>query len=220
MNAGRPLFQGDQLESPTTRPLAHLSLSLFPSAASCQAVGSLDIAQHANLTVSTSLSSPSSHRRPGHPAPLSPTPSQTFLAAVQTAGFHNKLNMFFKGTVMAPINSAWSAYATSLNMTEESLLTNRPLLRHMLSYHIVNEQLLWRKALPPLQTFHTDLHGAYLTIYKSKYGPVRIMYGELLLKGNGFEYDGFASITKSNLKTDRGVMHIIDRVLVPPRGEV
>ncbi len=73
-----------------------------------------------------------------------------------------------------------------------------------------------------MQTYDTDLHGASLTIYKSKYGPVRILYGELLLVGNGFSYDGFASIVQPNIKVNEGkvAMQVIDRVLTPPRGEV
>jgi hypothetical protein len=71
-----------------------------------------------------------------------------------------------------------------------------------------------------MQTYDTDLHGASLTIYKSRYGPVRILYGELLLKAAGFEYDGFASIVQPNISLDKAVMHVIDRVLTPPRGEI
>ena len=93
-------------------------------------------------------------------------------------------------------------------------------MKHILSYHIINEAILWRKNLKTMQTYDTDLHGASLTIYKSRYGPVRILFGELLLRGNGFEYDGFASIVQPNVKLERAVMHVIDRVCKPPRGEV
>jgi uncharacterized surface protein with fasciclin (FAS1) repeats len=85
---------------------------------------------------------------------------------------------------------------------------------------MIRRHQLWRKDIKPMQTYDTDLHGASLTIYKSKYGPVRILYGELLLMGNGFQYDAFASIIQANIKTDRAVMHVIDRVLTPPRGEI
>ncbi|KAL4533791.1 hypothetical protein Ndes2437B_g03116 [Nannochloris sp. 'desiccata'] len=143
-----------------------------------------------------------------------------FLEAIKTAGYDHRLGKFFRGTVFAPTDHAFSNLALSMNVTEESLLTSRPLMRHILSYHMINYHLLWRKSLKPMQTYDTDLHGASLTIYKSRYGPVRILYGELLLVGNGFQYDAFASIVQPNIKTEKSVMHVIDRVLTPPRGEI
>jgi len=122
--------------------------------------------------------------------------------------------------MFAPTDNAWSNLAVSMNMTEESLLSSRPLMRHILSYHMIRRHRLYREDIKPMQTYETDLNGASLTIYKSRYGPVRILYGELLLMGNGFQYDAFASIIRADIKTDRMVLHVIDRVLTPPRGEI
>jgi uncharacterized surface protein with fasciclin (FAS1) repeats len=149
-------------------------------------------------------------------------PLQKFREAVKTAGYENRLGKFFKGTVFAPTDHAWTNLAIAMNATEESILTNRALMKNILSYHMINNDMLWRRSLKSMQTYDTDLHGASLTIYKSKYGPVRILYGELLLVGNGFSYDGFASIVQPNIKVNEGkvAMQVIDRVLTPPRGEV
>lgn len=130
------------------------------------------------------------------------------------------MNNNFKGTVFAPTNQAFEALAVSMNVTERELLTNRFLMKNLIAYHIIQSEVLKKDELNALQTHLTYLNGAYLTIYKSRYGPVRILFGELLIKGNGFDYDGFASVVKPDLESNRGVLHVIDRVLMPPRGEV
>ena len=139
---------------------------------------------------------------------------------MDTAGYQNRLNRYFNGTIFAPSDHAFENWALDMKTDEELLLKNRPLLRHVLSYHIINNKVLLKEKMKPMQTWHTDLYRAYITIYKSRYGPVRILFGELLLRGNGFEYDAFASITRPNLKSERGVMHMVDRVILPPKGEI
>ena len=125
----------------------------------------------------------------------------------------------FRGTVFAPSNQAFEAFALGTNMTEKELLTNRGTMKNILAYQIIQDEVLRKDEMNALQTHATFLNGALLTVYKSRYGPMRVLYGELLLKGNGFDYDGFASVVKPDLTSNRAVLHVIDRVMIPPRGE-
>lgn len=119
----------------------------------------------------------------------------TLLAAVQAAGLAETLNGTGPFTVFAPVNSAFAALPEG---TLDALLTP-PLdaLTGILQFHVVSGTL--RAADVVASSEINTLNGAF---------SVEIVDGEVILNGN-------VRLLATNIRAKNGVVHLIDRVLIP-----
>jgi uncharacterized surface protein with fasciclin (FAS1) repeats len=119
---------------------------------------------------------------------------KSFLAAFKTAGLTDKLKTGDPFTVFAPTDAAFSALPDG---AWEQLLKNKPKLVRVLTYHL--------------------MHGK-VKVTEIKPGETASAEGSLLqLKSdNGMVTVNDARVTESDIVADNGVIHAIDKVLMPP----
>ena len=132
----------------------------------------------------------------------------TLVAAVKAAGLVDTLQGAGPFTVFAPVNAAFDALPAG---TVPTLLKaeNKGMLTSVLTYHVVAGRLN-AKALEKMikqgggKAMLKTVQGAELTAMKHD-GKIMITDG----KG------GMAKIMISNVNQSNGVIHVIDRVLLP-----
>ena len=132
----------------------------------------------------------------------------TLVAAVKAAGLVETLQSTGPFTVFAPVNAAFAALPAG---TVETLLKpeNKGTLTAVLTYHVVSGNLN-SKALERMIK-----QGGGRAVLKTVQG------GELVATIRGGEINvtdakgGTAKITITNVNQSNGVIHVIDRVLLP-----
>lgn len=102
-------------------------------------------------------------------------------------------------TVFAPTNDAFSALLTELGLTKAQLLADKPLLTKVLSYHVLSGAVL--KADVPLGKAVTTLQGETFTV-----DTALAITDQRARK---------AAITSTDVMTSNGVIHVIDKVILP-----
>ena len=102
-------------------------------------------------------------------------------------------------TVFAPTNAAFAALLSELGVTKEQLLADKPLLTRVLTYHVVPSRVL--KAQVPVGAAVTTLQGDTLTV-----GSDLVITDQ---RGRR------AAITGTDVLTSNGVIHVIDKVILP-----
>lgn len=127
----------------------------------------------------------------------------TLVAAVQAAGLVETLQGPGPFTVFAPVNDAFAALPEG---TVETLLKpeNKGQLTNVLLYHVDDRNLTAEKIPAGSNYFKPVLASARLCITKSG-GGVSIA------DGTGES----ATVVIANIKADNGVIHVIDKVLLP-----
>jgi len=105
-------------------------------------------------------------------------------------------------TVFAPTNGAFAALLGELQLTKAELLANKPLLTAVLTYHALPAKVL--KAQVPAGKAITTLQGGIF-----KVDPV----GADLVITDG--RNRTAKITATDIAASNGVVHLIDRVILP-----
>ncbi len=102
-------------------------------------------------------------------------------------------------TVFAPTNAAFDALLIELGITKEELLADVPLLTNVLTYHVLTSTVL--AADVPIDQ------------------PITTLQGSSFVVDAGFvitdAQDRSSSIVATNLQGINGVIHTIDRVLLP-----
>lgn len=141
------------------------------------------------------------------------TPSlSTLVAAVQFASDNNDLLDLLSSpgtlTVFAPTNDAFDALAVELSGSATAkgadLLTpaNKPLLRSVLQYHVLTAEVS-ASDIP----FGKPISTAQGAVFKIDQGsPPVITDGR----------NRTANITTTDIRASNGVVHVIDKVLLPP----
>lgn len=119
---------------------------------------------------------------------------KTYLNAVKIAGLTEKLKSGGPYTVFAPSDTAFSNLPAG---QWEQLLENKPKLIRVLTYHMVPGKVKVTEVKPGNAT---STEGSLLTL-KSDNGMVTV---------NG------ARVTESDIAADNGIIHAIDKVLMPP----
>lgn len=119
---------------------------------------------------------------------------KTYLSAVKIAGLSEKLKSGGPYTVFAPSDTAFSNLPAG---QWEQLLEDKPRLIHVLTYHMMPGKVKVTEVKP---------------------GNVASAEGSLLkLKSdNGMVTVNGARVTESDIAADNGVIHAIDKVLMPP----
>jgi transforming growth factor-beta-induced protein len=120
----------------------------------------------------------------------------TLVTAVKAAGLAETLSGKGPFTVFAPTNAAFAALPKG---TVEKLLQpeNRDLLRQVLTYHVVSGDLMAK-----------DLRSGKVATVEGR--PVAVQVGHSTVKVNN------ANVVKADIDAKNGVIHVIDRVLLPP----
>jgi transforming growth factor-beta-induced protein len=125
--------------------------------------------------------------------------------AVQFAGFERVLGGKRNLTAFAPTNQAFVDLLDALGLTPEELFqeSNKRLVQTILAYH-----------LTPGNRYAEDVVSSkYLKTFAWEYAYTRIQDGAQI--GNS-KY-GFANITATDIKASNGVVHVLDKVIVPRR---
>ncbi len=120
--------------------------------------------------------------------------------AVTAAGLGDALSAPGPLTVFAPTNDAFTALLAELGTTKDALFADKALLTSVLTYHVLNGRVL--KADVPVGTAITTLEGSTFTVD----GTLAIT------DGRGRK----ASITATDVLASNGVIHVIDKVILPP----
>lgn len=125
----------------------------------------------------------------------------TLTAALKDVGLDTTL-MSENGrfTVFAPTNAAFGELLTKLNMTKEQLFADKEMLKAVLSYHVIPEQEV-KAADIPYGTDIKTVNGQTFMIDKDN----------MITDASGNK----ASIAKTDILASNGVVHVIDKVLLP-----
>lgn len=102
-------------------------------------------------------------------------------------------------TVFAPTNDAFASLLTELGVTKEQLLADKALLTQVLTYHVVPGKVL--RAQVPVGVPITTVQGDTFTIDSTL--TITDQRGRT------------ARITQTDLLASNGVIHVIDRVILP-----
>jgi uncharacterized surface protein with fasciclin (FAS1) repeats len=102
-------------------------------------------------------------------------------------------------TVFAPTNDAFAALLTELGVSKAALLADKPLLTKVLTYHVVSSKVL--KAQVPVNTPITTVEGETFTV--SSAFVITDQRGRT------------ANITATDVAASNGVVHVIDKVILP-----
>lgn len=102
-------------------------------------------------------------------------------------------------TVFAPTNAAFAALLDELNVTKEQLLADKPLLTKVLTYHVVDARVL--KAEVPV--------GSPIVMVET--GAIQIDASLTITDERGRT----AGIVATDQFATNGVVHVVDRVLLP-----
>ena len=124
---------------------------------------------------------------------------KTLVTAVQAAGLVETLKSPGPFTVFAPTDDAFAKLPKG---TVENLLTDIPRLKSILTYHVVAGKVTSAEVVK-LKTAKT-VEGEDIKIDAATW------HGHKMPKING------AEIVKADIMADNGVIHVIDRVLMPP----
>lgn len=129
------------------------------------------------------------------------TPDLSILVeAVVAAGLVDALSAPGPLTVFAPTNAAFASLLTELHLSKEALLADKTLLTAVLTFHVVPGRVL--KADVPLNTPIAALQGATFRVGND----LRITDG----RGRS------AGIAATDILCSNGVVHVIDKVILPP----
>ncbi len=123
---------------------------------------------------------------------------KTLVAATQAAGLVETLNTKGPYTVFAPTDDAFAKLPKG---TVESLLKDIPKLTAVLTYHVLEgavpaSDVVQHKKLTTLQGQELNVDAAKWHLHKS-------------VKIND------ANVIKTDIKADNGLIHVIDKVLLP-----
>lgn len=117
----------------------------------------------------------------------------TLLEAVKVAGLVNTLKGSGPFTVFAPTDEAFAQLPTG---TIEKLLGDIPQLTKILNYHVLEGKVMSKDVVNLDKV--TTIEGYDLKIHTS----------------DGVKVDD-ATVVKSDVEADNGVIHVIDTVLIP-----
>ncbi|MBQ0961383.1 fasciclin domain-containing protein [Ideonella sp. 4Y11] len=129
----------------------------------------------------------------------SPPEFTILVEAVQAAGLVSALQADGPFTVFAPTDAAFAALLTELGISKAALLADTALLTQVLTYHVVPSLVL--KAQVPVGSAITTLQGGSFTVDSSL----------KITDARGRQ----AGIVATDVLTSNGVIHVIDRVILP-----
>jgi uncharacterized surface protein with fasciclin (FAS1) repeats len=120
----------------------------------------------------------------------------TLVKAVQAAGLAETLSGQGPFTLFAPTNEAFAALPKG-TLTKLLKPENRNLLRKVLTYHVVSGDLMAK-----------DLRSGQVATVEGRRVKVRVRHGSVRVNKS--------NVIKADIDAKNGVIHVIDRVLLPP----
>ncbi len=121
--------------------------------------------------------------------------------AVVAAGLADELAAEGPFTVFAPTDEAFINLLTSLNLSAEDVLANTDLLTQVLLYHVVSG------AFPAADVVGLD--GQSVETLQGESIAISIVDGGVVLNGD-------VNVIQADVLASNGVIHVIDKVLLPP----
>lgn len=118
--------------------------------------------------------------------------------AISAAGALDKLEGKTKYTVFAPTNDAIKSELASLNISKEEFFADKSRLENVIKFHIVPDEIVYSKEVKEDKSVKTA-NGQML---------------ELAQENDNFSVNG-TNISMRDLVADNGVVHVIDKVLIP-----
>ncbi len=115
-------------------------------------------------------------------------------------------------TVLAPTNEAFDQLLKDLNLTAAQLLANKPLLTQVLTYHVIAGRAITARQFKDGETIMT-VNGQRLIIKSFKDKGVRKIE---ITDATG----KVSKVTLANLHSRNGIVHLIDRVLLPSSKDI
>jgi uncharacterized surface protein with fasciclin (FAS1) repeats len=131
----------------------------------------------------------------------------TLNQALVNTGLQTTLLQSGTFTVFAPTDDAFNALATELGITRAQLLADRALLTSVLQYHVLGSTV--PRASVPLGRAITPLAGG---VFK-----VDSVGGNLVITDGR---NRTSRITATDIGATNGVIHVVDRVLLPPNRNI
>ncbi len=123
----------------------------------------------------------------------------TLVKALQVAGLVETLQGAGPFTVFAPDDKAFSKLPAG---TLDTLMADPAKLKMVLSYHVIPASVDAATAMSMSSpTSPPTVEGSTLQVTKGKHNKLKI---------------NDATVTKANIHATNGIIHIIDRVLLPP----
>lgn len=111
-------------------------------------------------------------------------------------------------TLFAPTNDAFAALLTELGLTKQQLLADKALLSAVLAYHVLPARVDAQAVAGQLGQPLTTVHGDIFKIESS--GGLKITDGR----------NRVATITATDIAASNGVIHVVDRVLLPANRNI
>lgn len=118
---------------------------------------------------------------------------------LEAGNYKDELKNMKDVTIFVPNNEAVNQQLTQSQTTKEKLLENKDRLRQILEFHIVPNQLIWSKDVKE------DMQAT------TKGGNVIDLSNE----NDTFFVNGMNVLLRDQA-ADNGVVHVINRVLIPP----
>jgi uncharacterized surface protein with fasciclin (FAS1) repeats len=123
---------------------------------------------------------------------------KTLAKALEVAGLVDTLKGKGPFTVFAPTDKAFEALPAG---TLDALLKDVPKLKAILLYHVVAGQVMAADAI--------KLDGKSAATVGGPMLPIKVVDGKVMVCG--------ATVTTADIKCGNGVIHVIDKVLLPPK---
>jgi uncharacterized surface protein with fasciclin (FAS1) repeats len=124
----------------------------------------------------------------------------TLVAAVQAAGLVETLSGPGPFTVFAPTDDAFAAALVALDLTAEELLADTDTLKKILTYHVVSGEVPSATVVTLDGKTADTVNGATVAISVD---------GDKVMVND-------ANVTAVDVMASNGVIHVIDKVLLPP----
>lgn len=124
----------------------------------------------------------------------------TLLAAVEAAGLGEALTTLNPITVFAPTEAAFAQLLSDLGVTAEELLANTELLTTVLTYHVAPGNLSAADLIALNGSSINTVQGTAIAVGGTDTSVV---------------LDGDVNVVTADVAVDNGVVHVIDKVLLP-----
>jgi uncharacterized surface protein with fasciclin (FAS1) repeats len=121
--------------------------------------------------------------------------------AVKAAGLVDALKAPGPLTVFAPTDAAFADALKSLGVTKEALFADKTKLAAILKYHVVAGKVMAADVVALNGKTATTLNGATIKVAVS---------------GSTVTLNGDTKVTATDIAASNGVIHVIDKVLLPP----
>ncbi len=125
--------------------------------------------------------------------------------AIRAAGLEGALKTKEPFTLFAPTDAAFAALLAELNLTADQLLANKPLLTEVLTYHVLPQKLPARKIADDATPVTVQGQAISFDVQRRAGPDVRITDAQ----------DRQANVIFTNLFARNGVVHVIDKVILP-----